>query len=184
MQGLLQQRGFRFLKTFLKIFSGYTSDVQDKFLMLICNCLILCAASLVVIWLDFLLYKTLWNLWKCNMHSLWVSLCSLEAGPLSLDNLVCLLHPLSLVMSLGGDKWAIITHPGISRLHESRAIGAIWCLPRISRIPRIPRNPAQFPRNPGIFSQIVWLIFGSWRLITKFFFEFFLWNIHEGEFWQ
>ena len=47
--------------------------------------------------------------------------------------------------------------------------------------PRIPRNPAQFPRNPVIFSQIVWLIVGNWRLITKF---FFLWNIPESKFWQ
>ena len=56
--------------------------------MLICNCLILCAASLVLIWFDFLFYKKLWNLWKCNMYSLLVSLGSSEAGPLSLDNFV------------------------------------------------------------------------------------------------
>ena len=42
----------------------------------------------------------------------------------------------------------------------------IWCFLRI------PRNPAQFSRNPVIFSHIVWLIFGNWRLITKFFFFF------------
>ena len=38
-----------------------------------------------------LFYKTLWNLWKCNMHSLWVSLGSLEAGPLSYNGCPCLL---------------------------------------------------------------------------------------------
>ena len=57
-----------------------------------------------------------------------------------------------------------ITHPGISRLRETRAIRAIWCFPRIPRIPRIPRNPTQ---SSDIFSNF-WLIFGNWGLITRF----------------
>ena len=60
----------------------------------------------------------------------------------------------------------IIAHPGISRLRKTRAI---WCFPRIPKILRIPRNPALFSRNPVIFSQIVRLFFGEWRLTTKFF---------------
>ena len=100
MQGLLQRCGLIILKHLWSLFESFeimalwndlifalqsiyllnrsrqTSDVQDKFLMLICNCLILCATLLVLIWFDFFFIF---------QNSLWVS-GSLEAGPLSLDN--------------------------------------------------------------------------------------------------
>ena len=51
-----------------------------------------------MIW--FLILQNFIELYKCDIHSLWVSLGSFEAGPLSLDNLVYYLNQITPNISM------------------------------------------------------------------------------------